>query len=130
MSKAYFRTVPLLGPPVLTAPRMCHLCGAGFTNWKALRRHCDHEHRGMTEYRKRLFWEAQKCDALGLPSQRKRTMVANASAAMVHSGPGDEGEFEERKEEACVVCARKWWLSARFRCYLWKPFPGDDAGEL
>ena len=54
----YFATVPLLGPAVITAPRECQLCGAGFINWRALANHCTREHGGFIEYRKRLFWEA------------------------------------------------------------------------
>ena len=57
-------------------------------------------------------------------------MVANAATAIVYSRPGGEGDFEERRQEACVVCARKGWLESRFQCYLWKEFPGGDAGEL
>ena len=83
--KPYFATVPLLGRPVLTAPRVCQLCGAGFRDWASLVGHCKREHGGYNEYRKRLFWEADKCDALGLSNERKRTMVANATAGIVHS---------------------------------------------
>ena len=125
----YFATVPLLGPAVITAPRECQLCGAGFIDWKALAKHCEREHGGFIEYRKRLFWEAQRCNALGLPNQRKRTMIANATSAMLQSRPGGEGEVEERREEACVVCARKDWVDMRYRCYLWKSFDGSGAIE-
>ena len=89
--------------------------------------HCDREHGGFNEYRKRLFWEADRCHAFGLPSARKRNMAANATSAIMYSRPGGEEELEERREEACAVCARNGWLEARFQCYLWKAFPrGDD----
>ena len=41
--KPYFATVPLLGRPVLTAPRVCQLCGAGFRDWASLVGHCKRE---------------------------------------------------------------------------------------
>ena len=126
----YFATVPLLGPAVITAPRKCQLCGVGFIGWKALASYCEREHGGFIEYRKRLFWEAQRCDALGLPNQRKRTMVANATTAMLHSRPAREGDVEERREEACVACARKDWVDMRYRCYLWKSVDGSGAREV
>ena len=128
--RPYFATVPLLGLPKLSAPRMCQLCGAGFRDWRALVGHCDREHGGFNEYRKRLLGEADRCHALGLPSVRKRNMVANAATAIAYSRPGGEGELEERREEACAVCARKGWLEARFQCHLWKAFPDGDGGEL
>ena len=125
----YFSTIPLLGRPLLTAPRVCQLCGAGYRDWKALVGHCNREHGGLNEYRKRLFWEAERCDTLGLPSLRKRNQVANATSAVVYSTPGSGGEPEYRREEACVVCARKGWLEERYQCYLWKAFPSDDVEE-
>ena len=125
----FFATVPLLGPAVITAPRECQLCGAGFINWRALANHCTREHGGFIEYRKRLFWEGQRCDALGLPNQRKRTMIANATSAMLQSRPAGEGDVEERREEACVVCARTDWVDMRYRCYLWKSIDGSVAIE-
>ena len=128
--RPYFTTVPLLGLPKISAPRVCQLCGAGFRDWKGLVGHCDREHGGFNEYRTTLFWEADKCHALGLPSVRKRNMVANATTAMLYSSAGAGSELEERRQEACAVCARKDWLEARFQCHLWKPFPGGDAGEL
>ena len=88
--KPYFATVPLLGMPKLSAPRVCQLCGAGFRDWEALVGHCGREHGGFNEYRKRLFWKADKCHALGLPNARKRNMVANAATAIVYSRPGGE----------------------------------------
>ena len=128
--KPYFATVPLFGLPNISAPRVCQLCGAGFRDWSALVGHCSREHGGFNEYRKRLFWEADRCHALGLPNARKRNMVANAATAIVYSRPGGEGDLEERRQEACVVCARKGWLESRFQCYLWKAFPRGDAREL
>ena len=57
-------------------------------------------------------------------------MVANAATAIMCSRVGGDGELQERREEACAVCARKGWLEARFQCYLWKAFPHGNAGEL
>ena len=90
-AEPYFATLPLYGPPPLTAPRICQLCGDGFVNWKSLVRHCDKEHGGHNEYRKRLFWEGQRCPALGLPTVRMRSMIANATSAMVHARAGGDG---------------------------------------
>ena len=128
--RPYFAAVPLLGLPKITAPRVCQLCGAGFRDWRALVCHCDGEHGGFNEYRKRLFWEADRCLALGLPSVRKRSMVANATTAMLYSVSEGGRELAERRQEACAVCARKDWLEARLQCHLWKALPGGDAGEL
>ena len=125
----HFATLPSYGPPPLTAPRVCQLCGRGFVNWKALVRHCDKEHGNHNEYRKRVFWEAQRLPALPLPTVRKRNMIANATSAILYTRAGGDGEPEERREEACVVCARKGWLEHRHRCYLWKVFPEGDAEE-
>ena len=117
-AEPYFATLPLYGPPPLTAPRICQLCGDGFVSWKSLVSHCDKEHGGYNEYRKRLFWEGQRCSALGLPTVRKRSMIANATSAMLHARAGGDGDLEERRELACVVCARKGWLEHRYRCHL------------
>ena len=53
--RPYFTTVPLLGLPKISAPRVCQLYGAGFRDWRALVGHCHREHGGFNEYRKRLF---------------------------------------------------------------------------
>jgi len=51
--KPYFTTVPLLGRPVLTAPRVCQLCGARFRDWASLVGHCKRDHGGCNGYQKR-----------------------------------------------------------------------------
>ena len=56
-------------------------------------------------------------------------MIANATSAMLQSRPAGEGDVEERREEACVVCARKDWVDMRYRCYLWKSIDGSGAIE-
>ena len=66
---------------------------------------------------------------LDYQNQRKRTMIANATSAMLQSRPAGEGDVEERREEACVVCARKDWVDMRYRRYLWKSFDGSGALE-
>ncbi len=45
--------------PIISAPRPCLLCGAGFVTRDALRRHCDKEHGGHNQYRTRVFYEAK-----------------------------------------------------------------------
>ena len=61
----------------LEAPRVCQLCGRGFVDWPSLLGPCNLAHHSFVEYRKRLFYEAEKLDALPLEHQRKRTMLAN-----------------------------------------------------
>jgi len=48
----YFASLPLFGLPKITPPRVCQLCGSGFSDWHALAGHCDREHGGFNEYRK------------------------------------------------------------------------------
>ncbi len=114
---------------MLTAPRLCELCGRGFINRKALRAHCYMERGNWNEYRKRLFWEAEKFPALPLDPQTKRNRLASFSHKLVYSTPGSGGKPEPRREEACVVCAHKGWLEQRYRAYVWKTIPEGLAPE-
>ena len=41
----------------------------------------------------------EKCDALGLPNERKRTMVANTTAGIVHCRAMKETKGEEEEKE-------------------------------
>ena len=110
--------------PLLTAPRLCPLCGKGFVNRRALDGHAEREHGGMAEMRKRIFWHAEQTDALPLSMKRKRNMLANLDQEIRCCRPGGTGELEPRRDVACVVCARKDWLNTRFPVYLWKTLPG------
>ena len=59
-------------------------------------------------------------------------MIANATVRILHSSAGYAPELssEQRKQEACVVCARKDWTQHRHRCYLWKVFPDTQPTDL
>ena len=65
------------GPPIVSAPRECQLCGAGFLDFEHLRRHCEPKHGNWSEYRKRLFYEADQHSAQTLPMRRKRQQLSN-----------------------------------------------------
>jgi len=45
---------------VASPPVMCWICGEGFLHNGALFKHCCEKHGDYAEYRKRLFWRAQK----------------------------------------------------------------------
>ena len=79
-------------------------------SWKALVGRCGKEHGNQNEYKKCVFWEAQRLPALPLPTVRKRNMTASATSAILYSRTGGDNEPEERTEEACAVCSRKGWL--------------------
>ena len=50
--------------PEIQAPYICCLCGEGFVDRRALRKHCFQKHHSWHEARKRTFWEAQQMDAI------------------------------------------------------------------
>ena len=108
------------GPPIISAPRECQLCGEGFVDFMHLVKHCECTHGNWNEYRKRVFYEADELDALPLPRQRKRQQLSNFTYHLTHSLPGDGGAAQPRRMEACAVCARKGWLESRYRVYLFK----------
>ena len=109
------------GPPIISAPRECQLCGEGFVDFTHLVKHCESKHGNWNEYRKRVFYEADELDALSLPRRRKRQQLSNFTYHLTHSLPGDGGAAQPRRTEACAVCARKGWLESRYRTYLFKP---------
>ena len=114
--------------PVITAPRVCELCGRGFRNNRALHKHCDSCHAGVAEYRQRVFFEAEQRVALNLSYRRKRNMLANFDREYRCSRPGGDGELEQREDVACVICACKDWSERRYRVFLWKTL-GAESGE-
>ena len=74
--------------PVLTAPRVCELCGDGFLTWCDLGTHVEKAHVNWAEYRKRVFWHAQHeqddpSHALPLSWVRKRQILGNATTSLV-----------------------------------------------
>ena len=60
-------------PPVATAPRLCELCGKGFETNLAKWKHWESDHGGGNEARKRIFWHAERVDALSLSFIQKET---------------------------------------------------------
>ena len=103
----------------------------------ALFDHCCEAHGDYAEYRKRLFWRAQKDGFKPLLPWVKRHMLESASFHLTYSIPGSFSlkwshpeafhVAEERCEVACVVCARKDWLESRFRVYLWRTADGSSS---
>ena len=51
---------------IATPPVLCWLCGAGFLSQQAFYRHACEAHGDYAEYRKHLFWLAQKLGFLPL----------------------------------------------------------------
>ena len=137
--------------PILTAPRVCELCGDGFVNWTDLSAHVDQAHVNWAEYRKRVFWHAQHeeaapCHGLPMSWARKRRILGNATAQLVSvaSQPlGDESvsaavrtaeprapEREPRAMVGCAVCATKEWTERMRRCYMFRTLPvGKEVRE-
>ena len=116
--------------PIATPPVLCWLCGAGFLSWQGLYRHALAKHGDYAEYRKHLFWLAQKQGFQPMLPWQKRHMLANLSFFQCFSIP-ESGAIEwteghsiqtvvQRQEVGCAICARKDWMEHRFRVYLWR----------
>ena len=116
---------------------MCWICGEGFLHNGALFKHCCEAHGDVAEYRKRLFWRAQKDKFKPLLPWVKRHMLESATFHLTYSIPGSFSlkwnhpeafqVAKERCEVACVVCARKDWLESRFTVYLWRTADGSSS---
>ena len=116
---------------------MCWICGEGFLHNGALFKHCCEAHGDVAEYRKRLFWRAQKDNFKPLLPWVKRHMLESATFHLTYSIPGSFSlkwnhpeafqVAKERCEVACVVCARKDWLESRFTVYLWRTADGSSS---
>ena len=126
-----------LSLPVASPPVMCWICGEGFLHNGALFKHCSEHHGDYAEYRKRLFWRAQKDGFKPLLPWVKRHMLESATFHLTYSVPGSFSLkwshpeacliAKERSEVACVVCARKDWLESRFTVYLWRTATGSSS---
>ncbi len=119
--------------PIISAPRHCYLCGGGFLTREALRRHCDAEHGGLSQYRTRLFWEAKtRRYAQPLRPIEKRRLIGNFHRCITRCTPA-QGLFAmpevERAIVACAVCARQRWIDSAFPCAMWRPHPKQASGE-
>ena len=130
------RPVDDLSLPVASPPVMCWICGEGFLHNGALFKHCSEAHGDYAEYRKRLFWRAQKDGFKPLLPWVKRHMLESATFHLTYSVPASFSlkwvhpeaflVAKERSEVACVVCARKDWLESRFTVYLWRAADGSS----
>jgi hypothetical protein len=123
--------------PVATPPVLCWICGAGFLSWADFFRHCTSTHGDWAEYRKHLFWRAQKLGFLPLLPWQKRHLLANFAFHQCYSIP-ENGSIDwtgrqsiqtavPRQEVGCAVCARKDWIERRFRVYLWRRPDSNDS---
>ena len=122
---------------VASPPVMCWICGEGFLDNPSLSKHCDKKHGDYAEYRKRLFWRAQKDCFKPLLPWVKRHSLQSATFHTTYSVPGSFSLkwshpdamtiARERCEVACVVCARKDWLERRFSVYLWREADGSKT---
>ena len=106
---------------------------------QALYRHTRSAHGDWAEYRKHLFWFAQKRGFLPLLPWQKRHILANLSFFQCFSTP-ESGAIEwseaasiqtavQRQEMGCAICARKDWLENRYRVYLWREPDSATSGE-
>ena len=116
---------------------MCWICGEGFLHNGDLFKHCGQARGDYAEYRKRLFWRAQKDGFKPLLPWVKCHMLESATFHLKYSVPGSFSlkwshpeaflVAKERSEVACVVCARKDWLESRFTVYLWRAATGSST---
>ena len=130
----------LPGQAVLTPPVMCWLCGIGFDSRQALHDHCSKIHQNFAEYRKRLFWVAQRQGFTPVLPWVKRHMLQNFSFFQTHSlpcaGQNDwtrtvsPGGAVQRREEACAVCAVKAWVEHRYQVYMFRPYTSKAGSEI
>ena len=137
MQKSSEQPVHDLSLPVASPPVMCWICGEGFMHNKAFFEHCSEAHGDYAEYRKRLFYRAQKDGFKALLPWVKRHMLESATFHLTYSIPGSCSlkwnhpeafhVAKERCEVACVVCARKDWLESRFTVYLWRTADGASS---
>ena len=103
----------------------------------ALFTHCGEAHGDCAEYRKRLFWRAQRGGFKPLLPWVKRHVLAPDTFHLTYSVPGSSSlEWshpeafliaEERPELACVICARKDWLEPRLTVRSWRTAGGSSS---
>ena len=73
---------------VATPPVMCFTSGEGFLNNLGLKKHCKRHHGDYAEYRKRLFWRAQKDGFQPMLPWVKRYILQAATFHLAYSVPG------------------------------------------
>ena len=117
--------------PIIQAPVICQLCGAGLLSQKDLWRHAQKEHHSWAGARKRFIFEVQQRMAVPLRPIEKRRLASNFMQDLLYSRPGRNtvrpGECTMRQIVACAVCAVKDWIDDFYPCYMWKetPSPGN-----
>ena len=124
---------------VASPPVVCAICGEGFLNNNDHRKHCDTSHGDLAEYRKRLFWRAQRDGFMPMLPWVKRHILQAATFHLAYSVPGTcnlkwshPDSFRAalpRREVACVVCARRDWLENRYQAFLWREANGTARLE-
>ena len=88
----------------------CRLCSTGFDEHQSFLHHVETDHKGMVEYRKRVFYEAEQRGPYGPPTDVWRHCVTRFSESLSCENP-ERSEKIPRTETACVVCARRHWSS-------------------
>ena len=113
--------------PIMQAPVICQLCGAGFLTQKDHWAHAAKEHHSWAEARKRLIFEVQQQTTVPLHPLEKRRLARNFMHDMLYSYPGRNtvrpNECTMRQIVACAVCAIKDWIDDFYPCYMWKDPP-------
>ena len=116
-------------PPTLQAPFVCQLCGDGFVTMAGLWKHAAAQHNSWSEYRKRLIFELQQCQAVPLQPMEKRRLAGNFYLDLLYSRPARDtlrpDHVTMRQEVACATCAIKDWIDDLYPCYAWKDAPAD-----
>ena len=120
---------------VASPPVMCWICGEGFLSNGCLKEHCEKHHGDYAEYRKRLFWRAQRDGFMPMLPWVKRHILQAATFHLAYYVPGTRNmkwshpdstvAATPRAEVACVVCARRDWIEQRFRVHLWRESDGS-----
>ena len=117
--------------PIMQAPIICQLCGAGFLLPKDLWAHSVKEHHSWAEARKRLIFEVQQRTSVPLQPIEKRRLARNFMHDLLYSYPGrntvQRDKCTMRQIVACAVCAVKDWIDDFYPCYMWKILPPRRA---
>ena len=114
------------GQAIATPPVVCELCHKGFRCKEDLHSHCKFVHGDFVEYRKHVFWKAQKHGLYPLEWWQKRSILGAHAFFQRFSIPGANvndfcrriDEAVPRRMEACAICAVKDWIEHRTPVYL------------
>ena len=113
------------GQAIATPPVVCELCHQGFRCKEDLVDHCNHSHGNYAEYRKCVFFLAQKAGLRPLLPWVKRSLLQSHAFFHLFSIPGKPNDWNKdvhkavpRRMEACAICAVKDWIENRSPMYL------------